>query len=821
MNIKRILLHLAVLVGFIIIGFAYFPDVMKGKVMRQQDMDTYKGMSKEIVDYRNQTGEEPLWTNRMFSGMPAYLISVRYPNQKIFSYINQATAFFAKRPISFLIRLLLLSYLAFLLFGVRQWLSVIGAIAYSFSSYFLIVIEAGHVTKVMALAYLPILVASIYYTYKKNKWVGSIIFTFMFATQLMINHLQITYYTFLIIGIMVIFIFIDYLKEKRIKDFVLRSALLLMGIIFAIGSNLPSIYLTYQYGKYSTRGKSELTLNKNVKTSGLDKDYITQWSYGVGETFTLLIPDFMGGASVGELSKNSNTYQFLLKAGYPPQQAKRVIKQMPTYWGTQPFTSGPVYVGAIMIFLFIMGLFLVKDKIKWWILIATILSILLAWGKNFMWFSDIFIDYFPGYNKFRAVAMILVIAEFTIPLFAIYTLQQIFYGSKTKEEILKALKYSLIILGSILLIFILFAGSLFSFAGSVDQNYIQQGATAFVDALRADRQAMLIGDVWRSLIIILLASAAIWMYVKKILQPLYAIIFLGVLTLFDLWGVDKRYVNSDDFVRKTEHRVPYPLTPAISQILQDTTPDYRVFNLAVSPFNDASTSYYVNSIGGYHGAKMKRYQELIEYHISKNNMAVLNMLNTKYFIVPTKSGQQQVQLNPNALGNAWFVKQYKLVANADSEILALNPPFDPSQTAIVDKRFENFVKNWKYHPDSTAYIKLVKYAPNHLVYDYKANSPQLVVFSEIYYPEGWDAYIDGKPAKYFRANYVLRSMIVPAGQHKIEFRFEPKGYFMGIKIAFAFEILLLIFTGVIIYLIVAKKIKSDGQQDEKSSAEIS
>jgi len=525
----------------------------------------------------------------------------------------------------------------------------------------------------------------------------------------------------------------------------------------------------------------------------------------------------MGGASVGELSENSNTYNFLLRVGYPPNQAKKVIKQMPTYWGTQPFTSGPVYVGAIVIFLFLMGFFLIKDNTKWWILLATILSIMLAWGKNFMPLTDFFIDYVPGYDKFRSVSMILVIAEFTIPLFAIMTLDKVINGNLTKEEVLKALKYSFFIVGGFLLFVALFAGGLFSFEASTDAAYLKQGATDFVNALREDRKAMLVGDAWRSLIFVTLAAAAIFMYLKKILDKKYLIAFVGILVLIDLWGVDKRYVNSDDFVRKTEDKVPYPLTPQLAQILQDKSLDYRVFNLTVSPFNDASTSYYVNSIGGYHGAKMKRYQELIDFYISKQHMPVLNMLNTKYFILPTQDGNAVVQQNPGALGNAWFVKEYKLVANADSEILALKN-FDPAKTAVVDKRFASLVKGWKYQPDPGAKIKLVSYAPNKLVYEYNSKVPQFVVFSEIYYPKGWEAYIDGKPAPHFRVNYVLRAMIVPAGKHTIEFVFKPKGYFLGYKIAYVFLILLFAATGLVIYLIYKKKITDDGQENEEEAS---
>ena len=819
MALKKIFPHLAALVIFLLISFAYYPSVFQGKVMKQHDYNTYQGMSKEIVEYRDSTNTEALWTNRMFGGMPAYLISVRYPNLKVFGFLNKIFYLFTPRPVQFLVLTLVLSYLAFLLFGINAWMSIIGAIAFAFSSYFLIIVEAGHITKIYAIAYMPIIVAAIYYTYKKNKWIGSIILAFMLAIQIMVNHLQITYYTMIIVIIMTIFIFVEYLKDKKIKEFIIRSGLIIIAVIFAAGANFPNLYLTYEYGKYSTRGKSELTIiDKEIKTSGLDKDYITQWSYGIGETFTLFIPNFMGGASIGELNEKSNTYNFLTKKiGYPKNEAKKIVKQMPTYWGQQPFTSGPVYVGAIFIFLFLMGFFIIKSNFRWWILIATILSVFLAWGKNFMWLTDLFIDYVPGYNKFRAVSMILVIAEFTIPLLGILTLQKII-EKNNKEKTLKTLKYSVITLGGLLLFVALFAGSIFSFEAITDEAYLKQGAVDFINALKEDRKEMLISDAWRSLIFILLAASAIFLYIKEKISKTNLLIFIGILTLIDLWAVDKRYVNSDDFERKSKMKEPYQLTPALSRILQDKTLNFRVLNLTVSPFNDASTSYFVNSIGGYHGAKMKRYQELIDFHISKNNMAVLNMLNTKYFIIPDKNtGQQIVQQNPNALGNAWFVKNFQIVSNADSEITALTN-FNPATTAIVDKRFEKFIKNWEYKEDTTAYIKLISYAPNKLVYEYNSKHPQFVVFSEIYYPEGWNAYIDEKLTPHFRVNYVLRAMIVPAGKHKIVFKFEPWGYFVGNKIATVFTTLMFVFAAIIIFLLIKNKITFDnnnGQKDKK------
>ena len=485
------------------------------------------------------------------------------------------------------------------------------------------------------------------------------------------------------------------IKEKTLPDFIKRSLIIGIAVILAVGINFPGLWLTYEYGKYSTRGKSELTEDKEHTSSGLDKDYIVSWSYGVGETFTMLIPNFKGGKSMGAVGKNSKTYK-LLSQNYPPGQLKQITKQLPLYFGDQPFTSGPLYLGAIIVFLFLMGIFLVKGNLRWWILLATILAIMLAWGKHFMGLTNIFLDYVPGYNKFRAVSTILVITQFTFPFLAILALQRILFDKIEKKDLMKALKWSTGILGGLLIIFWLAPKMFINFSSPTDANYLQQGATEFVNALKKDRQSMLTTDALRSLFFVLLAAGTLFFAFTKKLKTKHAIAILGLFVLIDLWGVDKRYVNSDNFVTKSTDKVPYPKTQAFDMILQDKTPDYRVFNLVVSPFNDASTSYYMNSIGGYHGAKMERYQELIEHQISKNNIHVLNMLNTKYFIIPDRNNNNQpiVQKNPGALGNAWFVRNYQLVANADSEINTLTQ-FDPASVAIVDKRFEKFVAGFK------------------------------------------------------------------------------------------------------------------------------
>lgn len=783
-NFKQILPHIVAIVLFLIISCAYFYPQLQGKTLQQSDIRNHAGMSKEITEYKAATGEQALWTNSMFSGMPTYLIGVTYTSNLCLQ-VFKITNIFCDRPANFVFVSLLGFYLSLLIFGITPWLAIAGSVAFAFSSYFFIIIDAGHASKAAALAYMAPIIAGMYLTFNKKIILGSLLMGFFLALQLIINHLQITYYTMLVILVYGIFQFVHSFKQKEIKNFALATAALVVTSLLAVGSNAAAILLTYEYGKESMRGVSELTDDISNKTSGLDKDYATSWSYGKAETMTLLIPNFMGGSSSGELGTSSNTYE-LLKQSYG-ENAKQVIKHLPLYWGEQPFTSGPVYVGAIVFFLFILGLFIVKGHLKWWLLTVTILSILLAWGRNFMWFTDIFLDYFPGYNKFRTVSMILVIAEFSMPLLAIFTLKKIVEKEITKEQLMKPFKYTLIFVGSIILLFILLPGMFFDFTSANDKEL----PAALLPAIIQDRESLLRSDALRSLIFILLSAGLIYAFVINKLKSGYFYILLTFLFLIDMWPIATRYMSSDSFVTKLEAKTSFKPTRADIEILKDKDPDYRVLNLSVNTFNDASTSYFHKSIGGYHGAKMKRYQELIDKHISKNNMQVLNMLNTKYVIVPTKDQDPVAQQNPNALGNAWFVKSYRIVANADEEIKAIEK-FSAKDEAIIDKRFSNVLGDMKINFDSTASIKLTTYSPNQLVYESKSNAEQLAVFSEIYYDKGWNAYIDGAIVPHFRVNYVLRAMRIPFGNHKIEFKFQPKSYDTGNKISLASSALLLL-----------------------------
>ena len=777
-KLKKIGPHLMVLLLFMSISFVYFSPLLEGKMLDMHDIKQWQGMSKEVVDFHEKTGENALWTNSMFSGMPAYQIAT-WSDANLIQYVVKVITLGMPRPASLLFLYLLGFYILLLSLKVDYRLAAVGAIAFAFSSYFFIIIQAGHMTKAHAIAYVPMVVAAVLYTYRGKMLLGGVLTALTVALEIYANHLQITYYLALMLLIIGLVQFVKDLKAKNLVDFAKRTGVLLVAALLASGTAFTNLATTMEYGKDSTRGKSELTTNLDNKTTGLDKDYATQWSYGIAETFTLLIPNFHGGASQGELTTESETYQAIKSA----PNAKQLIKQLPLYWGDQPGVGGPTYAGAIVIFLFVLGLFFVKSEMRIWLVMATIMSIMLAWGKNFMGLTELFLDYFPGYNKFRAVSMILVIAEFTIPLLGFVALNKFLISDKLENEREKTLKLAFYIVGGITLLFALIPSLFFDFVGGQDASLEKNGWP--IDALQSDRAGLLSADAWRSFIFIALTFGTLWLFLKNQLQSKYVIFIVGVLVLADMWTVNKRYLNNDNFASKRKVEKPYQASQADQQILNDKDPNFRVFNQTVSTFNDASTSYFHKSIGGYHGAKLKRYQELIENHIAKGNMAVLNMLNTKYFI----SQQGQVQQNPGAMGNAWFVNNVNIVANADAEIAALNG-FNPDSTAIVDVRFsEQIIDNLD---NSNTAITLEEYKPNFLKYTSSSTKDGIAIFSEIYYDKGWNAYIDGKLKPHFRANYVLRGMQIPAGNHLVEFKFEPSTYKTGEIVALVSSAILLL-----------------------------
>ena len=804
--IKKVLPHLFAVVLFIIIAYAYFPSLLEGKAIQQSDIMQYKGMAKEIQDFREKTGEEPLWTNSLFGGMPSFFISTQYPNNFV-KFIDNLLEF-GQRPASFVFLYLLGFYIALLLLGVNPWLSIVGAIAYAFSSYFFIIIAAGHNTKAIALAYMAPVIASIVYSYRKKLLLGMALAGLFLALLVLSRHPQIAYYAMIIVFIFGVVELIYSIREKRVLHFLKITAFLVVPLVLAVGSNASNLWTKYEYSKHSMRGQSELETNQEQQTSGLDKDYATRWSYGIDETLTLLIPNYAGGSSGGELSTDSETYQTLVNNNVPPGRARQFIQNAPLYHGNQPFTEGPVYVGAIVLFFFIFGLLVIRGPVKWWIVAATILSILLSWGNNFMGFTNFFMEYVPWYNKFRTVSMTLVIAEFTIPLMAILALQKTLKGEIQKEKFLKALKNSLYIVGGICLLLLLAPGIFQDFTGPADQ----QLPGWLSEPLREDRKTILRQDALRSLIFIVLGAAIITAFYYKKLKKNYAILLLGVFILIDMWTINKRYLNEEHFAPQQEVKNPFPKSRADQFILNDQNDYFRVLNLAVNTFNDNSTAYYHHAVGGYHGAKLQRYQEMIEYHIQKEmqviintlkgegvnrtgvdsilkNQEVLNMLNTKYIIY---NESQQPLPNDQRLGAAWLVDDYRIVPDAEAEINALYD-FKPSQTAIVDKDFEEHLKGLHFSKDTNGHIRLTQYEPNHLKYQYQADSKQLVVFSEIYYPDGWKLYIDGEPSELFRANYILRAAVIPEGEHQVEMKFEPRSYYMGNKISGYSSVILLLF----------------------------
>ncbi len=773
--------YLIAIVAFLAITVVYFSPVLEGKKLRQADVTNWKGMSKEIKDHREATGEEPLWTNSMFGGMPAYQISVHYKN----NFINSIGKIFKlglPHPIDIVFLYFLGFFILLLVMRVNPWLSVLGALGFAFSSYFFIILEAGHNTKANAIAYMAPVLAGIILAYRGKYLWGLALTAFFLALELGANHLQITYYLLMIVVLYGVFQFFENLREKKLPHFYKASGVLLTAAILAVSVNIANIWSTYEYGKYTIRGKSELTSESHNRTSGLDIDYATQWSYGVPETFTLLIPDFMGGGSGRTPDMDSKTYEELQKY-FPKNQANQYINFFSMYWGKQPFTSGPVYAGAIFVFLFILGLFVVKGKYKWWLLSATVLSIMLAWGKNFMPLTEFFLHYVPGYNKFRAVSTTLVIAEFCIPLLGILAVKEIASGKIDAKATVQKLAYALGTTVGLILLVMLFAGSAFDFSAASDARLLQAGLPqSILDALEADRLSLLRSEGIRSILFILIASVALWAIIKQKIKKEYAFIILILAATIDMWAVNRRYLSTENFEDSRKVESPFTPTAADLQILQDNEPNFRVLNTTVNTFNDASTSYYHKSIGGYHGAKLRRYQEIIDNHIANNNMKVLNMLNTKYFIMSGADKQAVARLNPAALGNAWTVDKIRFVDNADDEIDAL-VDFNPAAEAVVDKRFEGTIGDFVAQPDSAASIKLKSYLPNELIYEFNSEKDEAVVFSEIYYDKGWKAYIDGEEAPYFRTNYILRGMIVPKGQHEIKWEFRPKAYYTGTAIS--------------------------------------
>lgn len=820
---KKSLPHIIAVLIFLIIAFVYFSPVLDGKELVGHDTESWIGMSKEIKDYNANNDDAALWTGRMFGGMPAYQIGLK-KNNNILVYIQKTISIFPA-VIYTLFLYLIGFYILLITFRLNPWLSIVCAIGFAFGSYNFIILTAGHNTKALVIAYMAPLIGSIVMTFRWKPLLGAVLTALFLGLAIQANHLQILYYTLIILILFGIVELIYSIIEKHLQKTLASIGLLLVAAAISIGINISDLLTTSEYSEYTMRGKSNgLTIDQGSKQEGLNSDYITQWSYGVKETMTLLIPNFMGGSSQQNLSSDSNTAAKLREMGVQDVDGIMAKTPMPTYWGTQPGTSGPVYVGAIICFLFVLGLFLVEGKNKWWILAATILAILLSWGKNFMPFTDFFINHVPLYNMFRAVSMTLVIAAFCMSLMAALALKEIFSKELAKEKKIKALYIAAGIVGGISLLLALFPSIAGDFKGASDAALTSYGFPDFmVSTLPMDRADLLRSDAFRSFLFIALSAALLWLFVSKNLKAHFVYIGLGALFLFDMVPVAKRYLNNDNFKEK---QIGAYFEPSFADkaILSDRS-QFRVLDISVDIFNSSKPSYFHNTIGGYHAAKLRRYQELINNHLSREisslgsafqsaqkaqsfepivetlyQSQILNMLNMKYLIY---NPEGEPIKNQFANGNAWFVKTCFIAQTADEEMLKLGT-INTKTELVADKAFEAMIPK-QIQFDSTATIVETSYSPNVIKYESNSASNQVAVFSEIYYDKGWNAYIDGEKTPYFRANYLLRALPIKAGKHQIEFRFEPASYYIGNTIALISSILLILALALAIYFEFKKK----------------
>ena len=798
MKFTKIFRYIVAVLFFVLAAVIYFHPILNGKKIQQSDITQFRGMAKEIQDYRAQNNAEPYWTGASFSGMPAYPISAYYPNDFIRSLDRLLR--FLPRPADYTFLYFLSFFVLMMALKVEWRLAILGALAFGFSTYLIIIFGAGHNAKAHAIAYMPLVLAGILLVFQRRFLVGFIVTGIAMALEVYANHIQMTYYLGFCLLILGIVEFINALKEKQLTLFIKQAAVIIGAVVLGIGANAPRLLAMKEYSERSTRGKSELTINLNGSkkelTTGLDYGYITQYSYAKLETFNLFIPRFMGGGTIEELGADSNFYQFIAeRAG--KKVASDYSKQVLTYWGDQPIVEAPAYIGAVIFFFFFLGIFLVKGRLKQWLVAATIFSIILSWGRNFEGITNFFIDYVPLYNKFRAVSSIQVIAELCVPILAVLGLKEFFSKESAKLEKLEALKKAMLFFAGLIIVGFGLAHVFGGFEGLRDAQQYSE-IPGFLEAVIADRKDMLFSDTLRSLLLVFISGAILWLLLKNKLKSLLAIVLLTVLILFDLISVNKRYVNADDFKISRKIEEPFKATAADKIILQDKT-HFRVVNYTVDPMNDGSTSYFHQSIGGYHAAKLGRYQELFDFQIAKNNMQVLNMLNVKYFIVPNSDGNFEAQQNGAANGNVWFVEKIKVVASANEEIQALDSLNTKKEVVVNQKELytsgSSSVVSLLIEQDSTARIRLTDYSVTSLTYASSAKTAQFAVFSEIFYKEGWNAYVDGVLVPHYRVNYVLRGMEVPSGAHTIDFKFEPKVIEKG-KIISLISYVLLLFISV-------------------------
>ncbi len=823
--------YVVAVIVFLLLTIVYVSPVLEGQRILQSDIVKWQGMAQEIQEHREETGEEALWTNSMFGGMPAFQISVQWAHN-IADFFHDVMTLWLPRPADMIFLYFAGFFIFLLILKINPWIALAGAVGFAFSSYHFIIIEAGHNSKAVAIGYMAPVLGAIIYTFRGRFMAGGLLFAIFMGLQLYANHYQITYYLGIIVAFYGLFQLAEHYREKMLPAFLKKLGVLLIGLIIAIGINIGNFWGTYSYSSETMRGGTELTIREEPVTTGLDKDYITAWSYGIEETFSLLIPNVKGGATA-----SLGTNEAAMEEVDPRFQ--QVVAQANHYWGAQPFTSGPVYVGAVVLFFFFLALFYVKGPLKWALVAATILSVMLAWGKNFMPLTDLFIDYVPGYNKFRAVAMTLVIAELCIPALAFLGMYKLYQHPGSLSFRSRAFIVASSLTAGLALLFYIMPRLFFSFMTDAEANdlanlaaqdpamsaqindYIYNLEKARISIFRADAIRSFFFAAAAALVTLLFAYNKIW-------KAIFVILVVLLITI-DMWPINRRYLNNDDFEPRRRVERPFTLRPADQYILEDDD-IFRVLDISENTFNSSRTSYYHHSIGGYHGAKLQRYQDLIDFHIhaemqslqrlfnegaddrqitqALQDKTVLNMLNTRYVLYHPQTPPLE---NPFARGNAWFVPDFKIVPNADAELLALDN-LDTKEIAVIDQRFEKYLEEANIGYDPGANIQLVDYQPNQLKYEYTSNTQKLAVFSEIYYPDGWEVTIDGQDADHFRVNYLLRAMVLPPGDSTIVFSFRPRPYYTGQYIALTFSAILV--AGIIAYAVIQWKKLVKRQKDE-------
>lgn len=810
-NIKAFYPHLLVVVGFILVSLFYFYPVLKGEKIFQSDIVQYTGMAKEQIDFRKETGEEPYWTNSAFGGMPTYQLGAKYPNDVI-GMLDDALRFLP-RPADYLFLYFLGFYVLLMVLKVDPLKAFFGALAFGLSTYLIIILGVGHNAKAHAIAYMPMVVAGVLLVFQRKYIIGGLLTMVAAALEINANHFQMTYYLLLLLAIIGVYYVAIAIKNKEFKELGKVIGVFVIAAILAIGANATNLMATSEYAKFSTRSNSELTFNPDgspkTDSNAMSYEYITEYSYGIAESLNLIAPGLFGGSNNENLGIESETYQNFVAQGYPADQVQGFVEHAPAYWGAQPIVAAPAYIGVVVFFLFVMAFFVEKRNIKYLFLAGAIFSLLLSWGKNFSVLTDFFINYVPLYDKFRAVSSIQVILELCVPALAILGLYQFFKQEDEKAKWNALWKSGAITFGLLVVLFLI--KGMFTFSSANDAMYAQAYGDEFIRTLKLDREALYTSDVLRSMLFVGLTFAVLFLFVKNMMKETTAIIAVGVLMVFDLFMVDKRYVNNnpDQFRSAREVDMPFEPTEADQRILADTT-HFRVFELE-GGMSSARTSFFHKSIGGYHAAKPRRMQQLFDYQIAKNNVRVLNMLNVKYVIQSDENGQKLALQNPAANGNAWFVEKIKFVNSANEEMKALDSLDNKNEVVMNEKNYVDYFKGTKFNgqfkKDSLASIQLVSYEPNQLKYVSNISNEGFAVFSEMYYQNGWKATIDGKEAQILNVNYVLRGLKVPSGKHTIEFKFEPQVVKTGSTIALMSSIGMLLLIGAGVYFERKKKIQ--------------